>query len=442
MRKLLGLGLLAAAAIACAGRVVSVDSAAASSGGAGIAGSPSTGGVPAPGGTSGTGELPATGGSAGASLPGLVPFDVSNDITTTDCAGKVYEPELRPVILQMLVDVSSSMTEPPPGPSTGRTKWEITRDALIAALDHLPAAAALGVSFYPNQTTPNNPLGPASDDHSLCIDASADLPITRLGTKTSQQRADIVNRLNAITIPLNAGTPTHDAYRLALASVLNLANTDPTYAGIPKYVLLITDGQPTISLGCLGYGREQYPVDPAPIISDIGEAFTNHQIRTFIIGSPGSEKVYVVDGGSDARLWLSEAATAGGTADFQPGCTNTGAPTYCHFDMTTAADFDQALGTALQKITSSLAPCEYAVIPPEGTVIDPTLVSVVYTDADSVKYGVVANQTTGDCTVGWRYADSTGTKLEICRDTCQVISNDPFARVSVLLGCRSIVIPW
>jgi hypothetical protein len=439
MRKLFGLGLLAAAAVACGGRVVSMDGAG-GSGGAGIAPSPSTGGVPASGGTWGTGGLPAAGGSTGATLPGLVPFDPADDITTQACAGKEFANEMRPVILQMVVDISSSMSEQPPDPSTAQTKWEITRDALIHALDHLPAAAELGVSFYPNQITPNNPLGPASDDHSLCIDASADLPITWLGNKTSQQRADIVNRLNAITIPSDAGTPTHDAYRLAVDSVLNLVKADPKYATAPKYVLLITDGQPTISLGCLGYSSEQYPVDPAPIIADIGEAFTNHQIQTFIIGSPGSEQVHLFDGGSDARPWLSEAATVGGTADFQPGCTNTGDPTYCHFDMSTAVDFDQALGTALQKITNSIAPCDYAVIPPEGRVIDPTLANVVYTAADSVKYAVVANQT-ADCTVGWRFTDSTGTTLEICRDTCQLISNDPFGQVTVLLGCVYIFPP-
>ena len=389
MRKLLGSGLLAAAAVACGGRVVSVDSAGGSSGGAGIVPSPSAGGVPAPGGTSGTGGLPATGGGAGASLSGLVPFDPSMDITTQACAGKEFANELRPVILQMVVDISSSMSEPPSNASTAETKWEITRDGLIHALDHLPAYVELGVTFYPNQTTPNNPLGPASDDHSLCIDASADLSITPLGNQTSQQRADIVNRLNAITIPSDAGTPTHDAYRLAVDSVLNLVNADPKYATAPKHVLLITDGQPTISLGCLGYGSEQYPEDPAPIIGDIGEAFTNHQIQTLIIGSPGSERVHLVDGGSDARPWLSEAATSGGTADLQPGCTNTGNPTFCHFDLTTAADFDQALGTALQTTTYSIWPCDYTVIPPEGTLINPTLANVVYTDADGVKYAVV-----------------------------------------------------
>jgi hypothetical protein len=360
---------------------------------------------------------------------GLVPLDPSTDITAQACA-LGYDPEPSPVILQMVVDISSSMAEVPPQASAGQTKWEITRDALIAALDHLPAIAELGVTFFPNETTPNNPSGPASEDHSLCIDTSANLPITTLGPKASQARADVVNRLNAIRIPANAGTPTDDAYQLALGPLL-----DPQYTGDAKYLLLISDGQPTMNVGCLGYGAEQYPVDPAPIISDIGEAFTNYQISTIVIGTPGSEQAHLFDGGGDARPWLSAAATAGGTADLKPGCTQTGTPFYCHFDMT-AADFGHALGVALQTITVSMAPCVYSIAPPAGATIDPMLVNVIYTGADLVKYAVVANQTSGDCTVGWRFTDSTATRIEICRETCDLICNDPFAQVRVIVGCK------
>ena len=45
------------------------------------------------------------------------------------------------MLLQMVVDVSTSMRDQPPNSTSGQTKWEITRDALIAAIDHLPAAA-------------------------------------------------------------------------------------------------------------------------------------------------------------------------------------------------------------------------------------------------------------------------------------------------------------
>jgi hypothetical protein len=380
-----------------------------------------------------TGGSGGKGGAGGQALPehGLVPFDPSNDITALACNANEYEPEPTPVILQMVVDVSSSMSNVPPHTTTGQTKWEATRDALIASLDHLPAAAWLGVTFFPNMTTPIRPNG--SPDPSVCIDQSNNLPITKLDQKDSAARQAIVARLNALTIPDNAGTPTDDAYHVAVPPLL-----DSQYAGIEKYILLITDGQPTFRTGCVGYGLSQYPVDPTPIIDDIGAALTDHQIKTIIIGSPGSEQVDVADGGTDARPWLSKAAVAGGTAYFQPGCSQTGGTPYCHFDMTTAADFGTALGKALQTITGSIAPCDYTVIPQQGTVIDPSLVNVIYTDSAQKKYGVIANQTT-DCSLGWRFLDSTGTRIEICGDTCSYISNDPFAKMKVILGCKTIV---
>ena len=64
------------------------------------------------------------------------------------------------------------------------------------------------------------------------------------------------------------------------------------------------------------------------------------------------------------------------------------------------------------------------------------LVNLVYTDGDARKYAVVYHQTTGDCTFGWRFTDSTGTMIEICKDTCEFIQADPFARVQLLLGCE------
>ena len=92
-------------------------------------------------------------------------------------------------------------------------------------------------------------------------------------------------------------------------------------------MLLITDGQPTFSRELHRLWSQRIPPAPGPHHRQhIGEALTTNKIKTFIIGSPGSEQVFVVDGGNDARPWLSEAATAGGTAEFQPNCTDTGIP--------------------------------------------------------------------------------------------------------------------
>jgi hypothetical protein len=397
--------------------------------------------------TGGSGNTPATTGGAGgnggaggeAGLPGLIPFTPSMDIELQACTGKEWEPETRPVILEMVIDVSTSMRNQPPNAAAGdtRSKWEMTRDALLESLDHLPAAALLGLTFFPDKTTVPNFDGGVNAN---CISTSDNLAIAPLGNKDSDARKAVVDRLNAIAIPDNAGTPTHDAYRIALDAVQAKAAEDPRYAAAPKYILLITDGQPTFSLGCIGKGAAEYPVDPEPIITEIGNAYTNSQIETFIIGSPGSEGVVVLDGGTDARPWLSRAATAGNTASYQPGCSNT-APPYCHFDMTTVTDFGSALGTTLQKITGAIAPCDYAVIAPDGTVLDPSLVNVVYTDASLQKYAVVQNQTTGDCPLGWRYTDSTGTTIQICGATCNYIGQDAFATMKILFGCISIAKP-
>jgi hypothetical protein len=404
MRTLLFVGFVA---IACGGRVESVPAA-----GTGA----STGGVRALGGATGTGGAAVTGGSSGTAA--------------VRCAGSPVELEPDRVALELVVDVSSTMNDPPPNSTSAGTKWEITRSGLIEALDHLPAWAELGVTFFPNKTTQPNTTGEPNSD---CLDPSDNIPLTALGNPGSPARTDIVNRLNAITIPIYAGTPTDDAYLTMLTALRDASSA-------PDYVLLITDGQPNFSLGCMGYGVEERPVDPAPLIQHIADAYTNAQIETLVIGLPGSETSYGVDAGTDARSWLSAAATAGGTADLQPGCSNTGSPTYCHSDLTTAGDFGPALGGALQVVVGRIAPCVYRIVPPDGTAFDPLSLNVVYTDEVSNQY-LVPHDQTADCQIGWRYTDSTATKLELCGQTCQVISGVPFGQISISFECAHIVLP-
>jgi hypothetical protein len=167
-------------------------------------------------------------------------------------------------------------------------------------------------------------------------------------------------------------------------------------------------------------------VDPAPLIGHIADAYSNSGISTLVIGLPGTEQVFVVDGGTDARGWLSEAATAGGTADF---------------DLTVASDLGTALGAALQAIVNRIAPCSYRITPPSGVVFDPAWLNVVYTDGNSNRYGVLQNQITGDCEVGWRFPDSTGQVIELCPETCACIGQDPFAQLSIAPECDPITRP-
>jgi len=75
-------------------------------------------------------------------------------------------------------------------------------------------------------------------------------------------------------------------------------------------------------------------------------------IRTFVIGAPGSE---------GARGFLSELAYQGGTA-LDPSCVHgDDANGNCHFDLTAQSDFAGVLRDALGQISGKAVSCEFAV---------------------------------------------------------------------------------
>ena len=200
-------------------------------------------------GTGGTGTMFGTGGTgtAGSSTIGTEELE---RLRNSSCAGEVAATEPFPSILQLVVDVSGSMDDDAPG--SNRSKWEETRDALDAAIQSLPAGTAVGVLYYPNtDTTPSEPEGNETDaprDPSACVNTNGSLPVDLLGPADAPHRAALLASLQNVNGP-QGGTPTHDAYRLALAA-LN-ASTLPG----DRFMLIITDGQPTFLDGCRGTGN-------------------------------------------------------------------------------------------------------------------------------------------------------------------------------------------
>ena len=337
------------------------------------------------------------------------------------CAGSAIETEQVPVVLQLIVDVSGSMNALAPGGSD--TKWNITRSALVTSMDGMRQDSSVGVTFYPNRTTQVNNAGPAAVD--TCVDQSDNVPIEPLGAADSPHRLAIQNSFQGVEPANPAGTPTHDAFNIALESLK--ASTAPG----DRYILLITDGQPTFSEGCFGTGATAYPVDEQPIVAAIAAAAAEG-IRTYVIGSPGSESNEST--GADARLWLSAAAREGGTAT--PGCSDSG-PNYCHFDMTQNSDFGAALSEALVSITATLM-CNYQLgTPPAGQSLDPNAVNLIYTSSGSTEYLVVQNGAES-CDLGWRL-DAATHRVEVCGSTCDTLKADPKGRVELLLGCMPVV---
>jgi hypothetical protein len=225
---------------------------------------------------------------------------------------------------------------------------------------------------------------------------------------------------------VTGSTPTHAAYRQAV-DYLRATN----FAG-PKYVVLLTDGEPTYGLtdagGCYGIGTER--VDSTALIADVTAAF-QEGINTFVIGSPGSE---------GARVDLSRVAEEGGTA--RDGCSSAAdSDLYCHLDMTTEPDFGAALAGALGQVAEQTAdPCSYAVpMPRDGQTIDRARVNVSFTEASGTPVEVpnVATEV-ADCLWGWQYSEDQST-IQLCPDTCATVMATGDTDVDILVGCRPTI---
>jgi len=382
----------------------------------GMAGTAGSGGSPTLDVASGgSGGLPGMGSKMGGILT-LTPDQVAA-INNNACDGWSVEPESKPAVLEFVVDTSLSMNEVPgamtqpgrPGNGNGNgpTKWQSTRDALKSVISTLPDTIAAGLLFYPNMDNRARSQ-PASPDS--CVNTRAGTPPALL---TATQKASLIAALDG-TNP--AGwTPTDAAYQYALQSALL-----PSQLPGDKYVLLITDGQPTLRGDCTSAGNNAgiTPVESQPIVDHVAAAL-GQGVRTFLIGSPGSEA---------GRAWMSEAAIVGGTA--AAGCRLMGPP-FCHLDMTTASDFGTALQAGLNKVTGSIA-CTYDIPDPgQGQVIDHNLINLIVTTASGKQ--LILPDDDADCSEGFRIS---GNQVVLCEGTCSRVQRENDS-IQLLFGCES-----
>lgn len=359
----------------------------------------------------------------------LLPKGALEQLKDAGCAGWEAEPE--PVnipqgLIEFVNDISTTMTVILPGDS--QTKWQITREALRQAINDLPDQVAVGISFFPGRigvvgSTP-------TDNIAQCLDQSYNIEINLLD---ANQRAAIDERLRNMEASTGgAGTPTHDAMLIAIERVLRAQQR-----GVPgnPHIVLLTDGQPTVQHGCWSTAGRADPCTPQPyqpIVEVIAAAYQQLGIRTFVIGTPGSEVNECTR--EDVRYWLSEAARAGGTAP--PNCSDQG-PNYCHIDISSETNFSSNLQLALSMVLDAAVsvPCNYSLpSPPPGQVLDPNRVTMVYSDSTNDNDYLVREDSEGECTRGWRW---NGNMIEICSDTCSYVNTDPLPVVNVIFGCES-----
>jgi hypothetical protein len=394
-------------------------------GGSGSGGSSASGGsggtIVVSGGSSGT----STGGSSatsGSSGNGTITMETAADLRAKACAGQSTEPELLPIVLMLVVDNSLSMNERPR--NSQQTKWEITSAALATAIDTMPSTAAVGLLFYPNMNTSG------SDDPrpvDSCVNVNAMIPIEVLGDQGSNQRDRIARALDD-TRPAGS-TPTHDAYDYAYWNGMEASDATGN-----RFMMLITDGAPTLGWQCTGGGL---PTTPAPTQPIVDEVLTVREagVRSFIIGSPGSESIEVGNEVVDVRPWLAEAAVNGATAP--NGCSLAG-PDYCHIDLSQDPNFASALNAALSRILGIITSCTFdvPVTAPGGGTVQPGQINVIYTPGDGSDEILIGKDDSPDCTDGWQF-DAQG-RVVLCPNTCAVAQNDPAGTIELLFGCESV----
>jgi len=421
--------LCAGAALALAGACSSAREPGAGIGGGGDAGQAGA----ASGGASGAGSSGDSGaGSVGAwtGFGGSDGFPLEPDPGGPDgglsCAASEQQAVLIPANLLFLIDRSGSMNcNPPEGDSTlnelcktdpikqnpsDPSKWDVTREALRGALDSLAGKpnVSVGISVFPKP----------HDTENCRVAEQPDVAIERLDPG---HRAAIDTFLDGVAprgdTPI-AGT-TILGYRYLSERIRAGELSGNTF------VVLFTDGAETCDENYLAQLVER----------DVPLA-TRFNIKTFVIGAPGSE---------DGRALLSQMAH-GGLTPRSTGCDHSASSVSsgdCHFDMTTSTDFAGELASALQAISGDASLSCQLDIPrnPSGGGVDLNQVNVTFTPGAGDVVSVLRDDR--DCdgeAQGWQYS-ADGTKIVLCGSICDQARSDAASQVKIELGCPTRRVP-
>ncbi len=362
----------------------------------------------------------------------LVTPEQVDALEQASCAGMVMAVSDAPVVTSFIIDSSASMGETAAN-TQGRTKWQVTRDAVVNAVSRFDTESAVGLLVFPNEVTLANPsydtvplsnclnTAPALAPEVLANADAGTVPLTLISSA-----------LDAVT-PEGA-RPTCDAFDYAWSSFMSPGRFQPNEA-LRQHAILITDGSPTLSRGCRGAGQEQAPVDPAEVIDNVRSIWSNSFVQTSVIGLPGSERAS--RNSSEGRVWLSQAAQAGAMRSTL-NCDDTGNPAFCHYDLTQSNDLQTSIEQAIAAIFDANVTCVYpAPYPMTGV---PTFTTVIVSTTDgSTTTAQAVGQAEPNCPQddGWFFANSADqTSVYLCPKTCAALKSHPNATVTVAVNCR------
>jgi hypothetical protein len=340
-----------------------------------------------------------------------------------ECARSTEKAELIPANLLFVLDTSGSMNCNPPdgdavlGERCARfprkedasrpSKWEVVRSALSTALGGLVGRPQLsaGLALFPS-------------DDACGIGAAPSVPIELLD---SAHLATIEASLEQVTP--EGETPVAGATILSYAHLADALKKGSLSGN--SFVILLTDGAETC----------------APQVLDqlVGTDVPNARlfdIRTFVIGAPGSES---------ARSLLSRVAWEGGTStsedcDHAESATDVGD---CHFDTTTTEDFETELASTLAAITKNQEIACILDVPqnPSGGAVDLDRVNVTFRP-ETGEAERILNDSKVSCAEGaegWQYSEDRK-RILLCGSACSRV-RDASGELEIVLGCPTAVVP-
>lgn len=319
------------------------------------------------------------------------------------CAATSMESKAVPPAVMFQLDLSGSMQCRPTesgdcGTNAGiESRWHILREALKQALDSLPPDTLVGVMHYP---------------HAFAIPGCATASMIDAAPKplTNAHKADIRAKLDALT-PVG-GTATHQAMVDAYVELQKLQDSN-------KFIVLATDGEASMCVQCQVPPFCNMQTDNQAMVQGVEQVRQNDNVRTFVIGVPGSENF---------RTILSQMAKAGGTG--KAGCGTDD----CHFDMTTSPEnFGESIAQVLGEISQQLLGCVYSIPEQDGS-FDPGQVNVRFTEG-GVETDIPRDPSKQD---GWDYTPD-GKQIELFGPTCDKVKASQQGRLDILFGCPTVV---
>ena len=292
----------------------------------------------------------------------------------------------------------SNLLSCPSGALVVDQRWNPMKNALNTFFqDPTSAGTDVALRFWPTNNPPSQPacgpttcglLGAANPCRTPLLFGT----LTAANGAADPHETALVNALNT-EIPCG-DTPVHNAMDGALEWAKQHKTANPDQEVI---VVFITDGI-----------ANQCNTDWLAISQLAQSAFYSHGVRTYPIGFGNAQESFVV-----------QVAQYGGGRGF--------------FMNTTGAAFQASLLAALKSIRGDVLPCDVQV--PVAGLMDPSQVSVIYTNSMGVDTTLTRQNDPATCGTGWYFDPADPAIAKLCPATCALVQADTGARVQATVPC-------